>query len=46
MEQAPFSVSQGSQEKLHGSGESEDSARLKKVGLDDEFREEEVKEEL
>lgn len=44
--QAPFSLSQGSHEKLHGSGESEESAKLKKVGLEDECREEEVKEEL
>lgn len=44
-EQAPFSVSQGSHGKLHGSGESEDSAKLKKVGLEEECREEEVKEE-
>lgn len=45
-EHAPFSLSQGSHEKLHGSGESEDNAKLKKVGLEDECREEEVKEEL
>lgn len=45
-EQAPFSLSQGSHWKLQGSGESEDSAKLKKVGLDDECREEEVKDEL
>lgn len=45
-EQAPFNLSQGSHGKLHGSGESEDSAKLKKVGLEDEFRDEEVKEEL
>lgn len=45
-ERAPCGLSQGSHEKLHGSGESEDSAKLKKVGLEDECREEEVKEEL
>lgn len=45
-EQVPFRVSQGSHEKLQGSGESEDRAKLKKVGLDEEFREEEVTDEL
>lgn len=45
-EQVPFKVSQGSQEKLQGNGESEDRAKLKKVGLDEEFREEEVIDEL
>lgn len=45
-EQVPFKVSQGSHVKLHGSGESEDRAKLKKVGLDEEFREEEVMDEL
>lgn len=45
-EQGPFNASQGSHGKLHGSGESEDSAKLKKVGLEEEFRDEEVKEEL
>lgn len=44
-EQAPFSLLQGSHWKLHGSGESEDSAKLKKVGLEDEWRDEEVREE-
>lgn len=39
-------MSQGSHEKLHGSGESEDSDKLKKVGLEDECREEEGKEGL
>lgn len=46
VEQVPFRVSQGSHEKLQGSGESEDRAKLKKVGLDEEFREEEVMDEL
>lgn len=45
-EQVPFNVSQGSHEKLQGKGESEDSAKLKKVGLDEEFSEDEVMEEL
>lgn len=45
-EQVPFRVSQGSHEKRQGSGESEDKAKLKKVGLDEEFREEEVMDEL
>lgn len=45
-EQVPFSVSQGSHEKLQGSGESDNRARLKNVGLDEEFREEEVIDEL
>lgn len=45
-EQVPFRVSQGSHEKCQGSGESEDKAKLKKVGLDEEFREEEVMDEL
>lgn len=39
-------MSQGSHGKLHGSGESEDNAKLKKVGLEDECRDEEVNEEL
>lgn len=39
-------MSQGSHEKLQGSGESEDRAKLKKVGLDEEFRDEEVIDEL
>lgn len=45
-ELAPFSVSQGSQGNPHDKGESDDSAKLKKVGLEDECMEEEVKEEL
>ncbi|KAJ0047366.1 hypothetical protein NL108_006776 [Boleophthalmus pectinirostris] len=45
-EQVPFRVSQGSHEKLQGSGESEERAKLKNVGLDEEFREEEVIDEL
>lgn len=45
-EQVPFRLSQGSHEKLQGSGESEDRAKLKKVGLDEEFRDEEVTDEL
>lgn len=45
-EHVPFSVSQGSHGKLHGSGESDDSAKLKNVGLEEECREEEVREEL
>lgn len=45
-EQVPFSVSLGSQGKPHDKGESDDSAKLKKVGLEDECMEEEVKEEL
>lgn len=35
-EQPPFSFLQLSHWKLHGSGESDDSAKLKKVGLDEE----------
>lgn len=45
-ELVPFRVSLGSHEKLQGSGESEDRAKLKKVGLDEELREEEVMDEL
>lgn len=45
-EHAPFSVSQGSHGKPHDIGESDDSAKLKKVGLADECMEEEGKEEL
>lgn len=45
-EQAPFSVSQGSHGKPHDKEESEDKAKLKKLGLEDECKEEEVKEEL
>lgn len=40
-----FGASGGSQGKLHDRRESDDSAKLKKVGLDDECIEE-VKEEL
>lgn len=39
-------MSHGSQGKPHDKGESDDSAKLKKVGLEDECMEEEVKEEL
>lgn len=46
VEQPPFSLVQLSHWKLHGSGESDDSAKLKNVGLDEEWRDEEVKEEL
>lgn len=46
VEQVPLSVSQKSRGKLQGSGESEDSARLKNVGLEEECREEEAREEL
>lgn len=46
VEQPPFSLLQLSHWKLHGSGESDDSAKLKNVGLDEERRDEEVKEEL
>lgn len=35
-EPPPFSLLQLSHWKLHGSGESDDSAKLKKVGLDEE----------
>lgn len=45
-EQAPFTVSQGSHGKPQDKEESEDSAKLKKLGLEDESKEEEVKEEL
>lgn len=41
----PAAASIGSQGKLQGSGESGDSARLKKVGLDEEWRDE-FREEL
>ena len=46
VEQAPLSVSQGSQGKLQGVGESGFNARLTNMGLQDECREEVVTEEL
>ena len=46
VEPAPLSVSQGSQGKFHGIGESEFNARLTNMGLHDECREEVVTEEL
>lgn len=39
-------MSQASHGKLHGSGESADSAKLQKVGLEEECKGEELKEEL